>query len=91
MSIQLARYQRMVGIKIPDTENKEADNGNDFPAFMSSEYYMAPLLLSYDEYLYNLETELKRVKSEQSKSMQMVRSLTSENEELIIKFEACKK
>ena len=80
----------MVGIKIPDPEGKE-ENGNDFPEFMSSEYYMAPLLLSYDEYLYNLEADLKRVKSELSKSMQRVRALTSENEELIIKFEACKK
>ena len=60
ISRELGKYQKLAGFKVPSDLNKSDQNKDDFPTFMNSEYYLAPLLLSYDEYLYNFESELKR-------------------------------
>ena len=89
---QLSAYQKQLGIQIPEInyqalEREDPTSLNDYPLIMNSYYYLNPLLLAYDDHLYNLEREMKAAKLNSLQMSDKVRNLTLENEMITRKYQ----
>ena len=89
---ELKRMQYAFGIQGPKIEEVEIPDGHfedfeDFAKVLNSNYYLSPLLTSYDDHLFNVERELKTAHMEIHHLHDHIRTMTHDNEILEDKLE----
>ena len=92
----MREYQKILGVNPPELDLtkvlgkrdlKDVKELHDYPMLLNTSYYLSPLLLAYDAHLFNLEEEIKNMKTDADSLREMNRKLMDENDLLAGKIE----
>jgi hypothetical protein len=92
----MKEYQRALGVKPPELDEakiaskkdlKDVKELHDYPMLLNSSYYLSPLLLANDSYMFTLEEKIKKLEQDLNVQRELSRKLMDENDMLAGKVE----